>query len=285
MKSEELRLLNDYFERILRYGPLDTWDEGIGTFYERIVMERWFRELAKAYEIKTVLEFPCDGITGLLGINSLIFARCGSQVYLANPNLNVIRNVNRLWNSTELKGKFDSILTSGDEPLPFPDNSFDLVWSFCMVERYSNPSILIREIARTSKYVLLITQNWRNWGTMPHLIWHKYKGLIWDHGFGQYMSLSGTKKLVEEAGLRVIEEGALDIPPIVDTWDTPIRGTLSWFLKLLGKDWSWNRNRNGPVVEIAPTSTLINLFLWAEDNLPAWFKKYQAHHLYVLATK
>jgi hypothetical protein len=83
----------------------------------------------------------------------------------------------------------------------------------------------------------------------------------------------------------MIDEGAVDIPPILDTWDTPIRGTLSWLLRSLGKDWSWKRGRSVSVSEGAPRSRFMNVFLWLEDNLPQWFKKYQAHHLYVLAAK
>jgi hypothetical protein len=99
------------------------------------------------------------------------------------------------------------------------------------------------------------------------------------------MTLPGIKKLVQACDLRLVGEGALDIPPIIDTWDTPIRGTLAWLLRLLRRDWSWKRSRSVSVLEAAPKSRLTKTFLWLEDNLPARFKKYQAHHLYVLVTK
>ena len=48
-------------------------------------MEDWFKDLIKERHIESVLEYPFYGITGLLGINSLIFVRDGKKVTLCNP--------------------------------------------------------------------------------------------------------------------------------------------------------------------------------------------------------
>ena len=93
------------------------------------------------------------------------------------------------------------------------------------------------------------------------------------------MNMKGIKEVVEEIGLKIVECGGLDIPPILDTWDLPVRGVLQSLLKLLGKQWQWK------ATEKEEKSRLIGLFYRLENNLPNWFKLCQAHHLYILARK
>lgn len=282
MKERDRKLLLQYIENIIPYSPVNTLDEGFGTAYERQVINKWFETLIQKYRIQTVLEFPCDGITGLLGINSLIFTQKNCDATLCNMSKNLLALSKRIWHALG-QTSVDMILTSEDRCLPFPDNTFDLVWNFCMMERYGDPHDLVREMKRVSKrLVLIMTQNWSNWGTAPHKFYHSYKKKPWDHGYKKYMTFEGIRSMIKANNLKTLEEGGMDAPPIIDTWDTPIRGTLQSILKSMKMQWKWKAKTKTPEQQ---NSGLLKLFSSLEENLPEWFKRCQAHHLYVLAEK
>ena len=282
MNPNDRKLLLNYLENMVSYSPIDTMDEGIGTVYERSIISAFLARLGKYYNVRTVLEFPCDGITGLLGINSLDFSRENCDVVLCNPVEKLLLLSKTVWTRLGLAGKADFVLTSEDTELPFPDESFDLVWNFCMFERYVNPIALINEMTRVSrKLVLVMTQNWRNWGTGPHRLYHRMKRRTWDHGYKRHMQMSALKESMENVNLEIVDFGGIDIPPIIDTWDLPIRGTLETILEVAGKQWRWKMSEQEP----EKSSKLLDLFTLLENNLPNWFKKYQAHHLYIVAMK
>ena len=282
MNPRDRKLLLNYFESIISYIPIDTMDEGIGTAYERSVISAFLTRLGKRYNVRTVLEFPCDGITGLLGINSLVFSRKNCDVVLCNPVERLLLLSKVVWTKLGLSDKADFVLTSEDVELPFPDESFDLVWNFCMFERYVDPTALIKEMSRlTRKLILVMTQNWKNWGTGPHRLYHRMKRRPWDHGYKRYMEMSTLEEFMKKVNLQIIDFGGIDIPPIIDTWDLPIRGTLETILKVAGKEWRWKMSGE----KSEKSSKLLDLFTLLENNLPNWFKEYQAHHLYVVAMK
>jgi SAM-dependent methyltransferase len=282
MNTNDRKLLMSYIENIIPYTPVETMDEGIGTVYERRVIGAFLEQLAKRYGMTQVLEFPCDGITGLLGINSLIFSQSNCDITLCNPHPGLLSLSKKVWTKLGREQNADFVLTSEDAKLPFPDDSFDIVWNFCMFERYADPTALIEEMCRLSrKLVLVMTQNWRNWGTGPHRFYHRIKGYPWDHGYKKLMLMSGIKEFLgNRTDFQIVETGGIDIPPIIDTWDLPIRGTLTRILKAVGRDWRWTRDAKSE-----KSSRTLDIFASLEDGLPRWFKRYQAHHLYVLAAK
>jgi len=282
--TETDEMLHQYFKKMISLAPEKTMDEGIGTKYERLVMEDWFEELSKERHIESVLEYPCDGITGLLGVNSLIFVRDGKKVTLCNPFPEMLEATRMIWSKLGFN-EVDIVPLDGDGNLPFPDNTFDLVWNFCMMERYKDPNELVREMGRVSRgYVLLMTQNWNNWGTNLHKAYHSYKKELWDHGYKPYMLFDGIRKAVKSADLEIVEEGGIDIPPIIDTWNTPIRGVLQSFLKVFGKKWEYKHQEVDNSAQKKGSRT-IYFFYGMEKRLPVFFKKYQAHHIYILAKK
>lgn len=282
MKEHDRKLLLRYIETIIPYSPVETLDEGFGTAYERLVINKWFTKLMKRHKILTVLEFPCDGITGLLGINSLFFAQNHCDVTLCNMSFKLLMLTSRIWRALG-QTSINSVLTSEDRCLPFPDDTFDLVWNFCMMERYTDPNGLVQEMKRVSrKLVLIMTQNWWNWGTAPHRFYHQYKKKVWDHGYKTYMTFEGIDRVIKENDLKIVERGGVDAPPIIDTWDTPIRGTLQSILGTVKMQWKWKAKAK-PAEQ--KDSGFLRIFASLEENLPEWFKRYQAHHLYVLAQK
>ncbi len=60
------------------------FDEGLGTVYERFILNGFFDSLIDSYPINNVLEVPIYGMTGLTGINSVRFADRGCKVTMVD---------------------------------------------------------------------------------------------------------------------------------------------------------------------------------------------------------
>lgn len=288
--DSEKEMLLRFIERNVENGPDPRHpDEGIGTVYERIVIDEYFRQIQDRYNIQTVLEHPADGVTGVPGINSLEFVRHGkAHVTLCNPSMKMLNGAKIVWENEKLLDHVTFQQTEIDK-IPYEDNQFDLAWNYCMFERFSDPSIIVNELKRISnKYVMVMTQNKHNLGTPVHWLYHKFHKLEWDHGSTSNMTFGAIEKTFAQCNLNIIERGTIDTPPWLDTWDMPLRGELKKILGLVGMKWEWKNesqeqkdNRNP---EELHDSSLMNFSIWIEKNLPDWFARSQTHHYYILAT-
>jgi SAM-dependent methyltransferase len=283
----ERQLLKSFIARNTALAPVDL-DEGIGTVYERRLIDAYLLKLMRDYGVRNVLETPADGVTGVPGINSLEFARHGARVVLANPVPAMLEKAAMVWNKQGLRDQAEFHHAEADS-LPFQDNEFDLVWNFCMFERFDPPDTVLAEMARVAKgYVMIMNQNYRNWGTPVHKLYHKWADLEWDHGYVPLMSQEAIVEAMGRTGLKVLEVGYIDTPPWMDTWDMPLRGALKGVLGKLGMTWEWKSNQK-PLADNKATGTgqeqMLKLFTWVEHNLPEWFAKSQTHHYYVLGKK
>jgi SAM-dependent methyltransferase len=294
----ERQLLRNFIARNTAVAPLDL-DEGIGTVFERRMIDAYLRHLMDDRGVQTVLETPADGVTGVPGINSLEFARRGGQVTLANPVPAMLDKAAEVWVRQGLRQQAEFRHAECDA-LPFEDNTFDLVWNFCMFERFDPPDTVLGEMARVARgYVLIMNQNYRNWGTPVHKLYHQLADLEWDHGYIPLMSLDAIVAAMERQGLEVVERGTIDSPPWMDTWDMPMRGFLKSWLSVLGVNWEWRSRPKAAAADgggngaaagtaSAPRSAqarALDLFEWIERNLPEWFARSQTHHFYALGRK
>lgn len=283
----ERQLLKSFIARNTALAPVDL-DEGIGTVYERRLIDAYLLKLMRQYGLQNILETPADGVTGVPGINSLEFARHGARVVLANPVPAMLEKAAMVWNKQGLRDQAEFHHAEADS-LPFQDNEFDLVWNFCMFERFDPPDVVLAEMARVAKgYVMIMNQNYRNWGTPVHKLYHKWADLEWDHGYVPLMSQEAIIASMKRTGLEVLEVGCIDTPPWMDTWDMPLRGALKGVLGRLGMTWEWKSNQK-PLAENKASGTgqeqMLKLFTWVEHNLPDWFARSQTHHYYVLGKK
>ncbi|MCL5037523.1 MAG: class I SAM-dependent methyltransferase [Chloroflexi bacterium] len=282
--EKEKEVMFNFIERNLARSPKDM-DEGIGTVYERKMIDEYMGSLIDRFGISNLLESPADGVTGYLGINSLEIGRRGVPVTLANPSQAMLDAAKEAWVK---KGLDDMVTIARGEvdALPFEDNSFDVVWNFCMFERFTDPTIMTNEMKRVSRrFVLFLTQNSLNVGTYQHYLYHRCMKQEWDHGRMELMRLGPIRKAMKDCGLAVVEEGALDTPPWMDTWDMPLRGEMKGLLSMFGKKWDWKSQEKHETEKPASESGVVDKLIWVEKNLPRWFNLFQTHHLYVLGEK
>ncbi|MEM3587219.1 MAG: methyltransferase domain-containing protein [Candidatus Jordarchaeaceae archaeon] len=286
MKDKNQELFLGFVEGLVNYAPEDM-DEGFGTFYERFMMNQFLKKLVKRYKFKSIFEGPSDGITGIRGINSFPMVEEGCELVYYTPSEREKELVVETWEKIrKITNKRLEVKICHGPPLnfPFENNYFDLVWNFCIMEHFYNPLLLLEEMRRISKkYVLIMTQNVWNIGTLPHIIYHKIIRKPWDHGNVKWMSFNGIEKLIEKVDLEIIEKGMLDIPIWPDTWDVPIRGLFKKVLSSRGRSWNWNILSD---VSMKKEYPLIRLGAILEyGSLPKTIKLLWTHHLYVLCGK
>lgn len=290
----------DSIKSIQQYYPLLC--EGYGTEYERFALNKFAEKMVKKYDISTVLEMPANGVMGISGIKSLVFAKLGCDVTVSHPSQEFLDNAKKIWDSFGLEANF--VKTHWVNSI-FDDDSFDLVWNFCVYEHFDNPEEVIREMLRvTNKYVFLEIQNVHNIGLPVHRLYHLFHNQPWDHGNMRQMKISTLRDILERLNAESTEIGATDMPPWPDI-NIGLKEMLS-------------RKKNEIKIETAPYSELrpqvrtkdisdivrdINLFktpkvkdevvyklfiIWhylIESTTPFVFKRFFAHHPYMIARK
>ncbi|MGI6198436.1 MAG: class I SAM-dependent methyltransferase [Candidatus Cloacimonadaceae bacterium] len=130
-------------------------DEGLGSSYERIILNNVLLNLVAKYEVKSVLESPSFGFTGLSGINLVALAKEGVKVQLEDHDEQRIQMIKELWDSL---GQSMEIRYNADyRVLDYPDKSFDLTFSFSALWFCQDLRLYLSELARVSKKCILIS--------------------------------------------------------------------------------------------------------------------------------
>ncbi|HWP47971.1 MAG TPA: class I SAM-dependent methyltransferase [Candidatus Limnocylindrales bacterium] len=267
-------------------------DEGLGTVYERFMLNNLFDELLATYPIHNVLEVPIYGMSGLTGINSLHFAKKGCRVTLVDKDQNWLLEAQELWKMADLKDQCQPIYQKDLSRLPFKENSFDLVWNFAALWFVEQAESLLRDMIRVSSNLVLIAVP--NPG-QPGYFLRKY---CIDPDFFKQVDEKWVRKdricrVLASENLQIIRQGILDIPPWPDTC-VPIKHILQKFGIRLKENpstgspeggWTWNimdyyLGRNPGLKE------KVERFSFLEKSpLPYFFKALWAHHHYILGKK
>ena len=211
-KNEQLFL--NFVEGLVKYSP-DDYDEGMGTVYERIMINDYFRKLIKKYDIQSVFEGPSDGITGVRGVNSLIFAKNGKKVVYYTPSKVEEEKAKEIWKNI---GKGVTAEIKQGEPLKFPfeDDTFDLVWNFCIAEHFQDPIALVKEMKRVLKpggmAMISVPVKYDLWGRFLFI------GLLqklgrYHYGYEISYTRGQFRSLLNQAGFKILDgEGYLIFP-------------------------------------------------------------------------
>lgn len=296
-KGKAMQKLNEY---------LFVFDEGYGTAYERYALNRFIAQLVHKYGILKILEMPANGVMGIPGINSLGFAELGCEVTVAHPSKAFLENANRIWDALGLDAHFVKSHWINSE---FDDNSFDLVWNFCVYGHFKDPKRVIQEMVRvTRRYICIQFQNIANPGFFIHRLHHRLQKEPWNHGEPGKMNISAVMNIASEAGSKIVEIGGIDMPPWPDI-PLNLKETIHWKrnssglkravntgynteLGLQGVLTEWNetiRNTRGFEKVSGKKERILRLFtIWydsIEKKAPLWVKTVYAHHFSILAEK
>lgn len=207
-------------------------DLGFGTEYEKWLLTGIVEKLHATYRFRSAADYPCNL---LLGDSRDVFRSAGVPcTRLSAPERNA---------------------------------PFDLLFSFCEFEQAPDTEAFLRTLdGFGSRYVLIVTQNWRNPGVPLHRLYHLLAGVPWDHGRLSRASDAAVLRTVRRCGLpwNLVERRCFDIPWfILDVYET---GT---FLRKLVPEGS----RGAPSAGMAPSRF---------ENLPLAISRYLAHHFLLL---
>ena len=98
----------------------------------------------KALKGKKVLEIGCG-----MGAHAEVFANAGAQITAIDLTQKAVSLTKRRFELFDIKNA--TVMKNDAEKLPFPDNSFDFVWSWGVIHHSSNTKRIVKEILRVLK--------------------------------------------------------------------------------------------------------------------------------------
>lgn len=195
---------------------LTDYNEGLGLVYERFVLNDFLLALRDEYGIEAVLEAPLFGMAGVSGINSVALAQAGAAVTLVDDHAERIAAVERIWGELGLEARFVQHDAWGR--LPFPDGAFDLAWNWAALWHLDagEPAALLDELARVSRRLVFVAMP--NRAQVGYLL-RKY---VLERDFVEHVDegwadIGRVRRVLEDAGVRIVRQGVLDVPPWPDT--------------------------------------------------------------------
>jgi hypothetical protein len=228
-------------------------DTGLGTTYERIAVARMLADLSRRHSIERVLEGPCDGITGIRGLNSVPLAQAGADIELVLKDEEEASLALTAW---DLLGLSESVVvrSSPGFRLEAAPRSFDLVWNFNALPQAPDPEGLVAEMCEASRdLVMVFVSNTWNYGFPVHRLHHRAAGEEWSHGDTRMMNTRRIADLLKAAGFEIVERLLVDTPWWPDI-DSPIEEVAATFLPFL------RRLKSG--------SARLERYTWKVDDLP-----------------
>ncbi len=261
-------------------------DEGMGSSYERIMLNEKLFSVAKLFKVKKILEAPIFGFTGLSGINSLGLALENYELTLIDHDENRIEMVKDIWNDFDLHPE---ILFSKDyDKLDFEDRYFDMSWNFSALWFVKNIDLFLEELTRvTDKVIFLSVPNQSGIGYLTQ----KYSGRedMKKYLIEKNIIPKNVKQIMKELGWVLIDHKFIDCPPWPDIGMAKEDflkkfhlGFLNQFLPKKDKDKDilsiLNYYRGQDKDFKANMLKLSEL----EKRAPYFFKKFWSHHQYMI---
>ncbi len=269
---------------------LTDYNEGLGLVYERFVLNDFLAGLRARFEIQTVLEAPLYGMAGVSGINSVGLAQGGCQVTLVDDNAQRLAGVKRIWGELGLPMTPVALDSAAWGALPFADRSFDLAWCWAALWYLPDASQLLAELARVSRRVVFVA--------MPNNLQVGYwmRKLVIDRDFfptvdERWVNIGLVKRVLRGQGVRLVEQGVLDVPPWPDTV-MPANEVLKRLgirsakleSQFSGDHWTWSTMAYYLGQQPDLYDGVIK-YAWLDHApLPWQVKAIWAHHRYVVGT-
>jgi len=256
-------------------------DEGLGSSYERIVLNEKLDTICKHFNISTVLEAPSFGFTGLSGINSMNLTKANKSVTLVDDDEKRIKMIGKTWNEMALPVKIE--YSEKFKKLPFVDDSFNLSWNFSALWFVDDLSVFIKELTRvTSRVILLCVPNRTGLGYISQKILG-YEELKKDLKEENILP-KNLKKEMKKNNWMLMDSNYIDCPPWPD-----IGMPKEKFLKIFGLQWLIKEKEQKPLTimdyYLGKDPEFANTMMthyWFEKKAPKIIKAFWAHHKYFL---
>ena len=266
------------------------YNEGLGLVYERFILNDFLIALREKYDLQSVLEAPLYGMAGVSGINSVILAQQGCTVTLVDEEPERVEGVRRIWQE-ELHLPVEVIEHHDWARLPFHDNSFDVTWAWAALWHLPDADALLRELTRLSRKVVFVAMPNRvqvGYLLRKYLLERDFTDQV-DEGWAD---IGRIRRTLEECGVRVVDQGVLDVPPWPDTV-MPAAEVLQRLgirsrrmqQRFQGEGWHWSTMAYYLGHEPDLRERVLR-YAWLERaRLPWQVKAIWAHHRYLVGEK
>ena len=195
---------------------LENDDEGLGTVYERFVLNRILLGYRKRYGFDRALEAPIYGMTGLTGINGAELVKSGCALTILDTDKERAEGTHRAWEKIGLKGKVDVRAWDEGTALPFKDREFPFAFNFAAMWHLKDGMGFLRELARvSSRHIFLAMPNPLQLGYFMRKKWLEPE--FFKTVDERWTKMPWVKQTLGELGFRVADEGVFDVPPWPDT--------------------------------------------------------------------
>jgi len=259
-------------------------DEGLGSSYERIILNRLLIAIVEKYGIKSVLEVPVFGFTGITGLNSVELMRKGCRVTLAEHDSERAGMIKQVHDDMGLDSEVISVQSY--ESLPFENHSFDLSWNFSAMWFVSDVHLFLKELLRvTGKVIMICVPNQSGLGYK----WQEANSYI-PEGISFHPDFINPATIIDimaKQDWELVQEDYIDCPP----WPDIGMSKEKFIGKLLGTD----KNNKLKATKKSPVS-IVNYYCGKDDDFPVrmlrysylenyapkMFKKFWSHHRWML---
>lgn len=231
----------------------DSADRGLGTTFERWALNRFLLRVTAGMQIESVLEGPDDGIAGIDGINSLVLGRKGAATTVLLKGEKRAAFSQSIWQRYAPAAQVRFLTEFEGVRLPFPDDSFDLVWNFNVMPREADAFQVLAEMGRVArKMVLICVPNRYNYSFWLHRLHHRVASEPWDHGEIGLMQAQRWEQYFTLLSFQDIQVDHVDCPWWPDIVD--ISQLIADFFPFLHS--------------VADKAKPENRYLWQADGLP-----------------
>lgn len=262
-------------------------NEGMGSSYERIVLNDILQGIVKDYDIQSALESPSFGFTGLSGINLLQLALNGIKISLEDHDPERIELIKALWQRSGLA--IEPVFNPDYIKLDYEDNSFDLSFSFSALWFCHDLSRYLAEVSRISKKCIFIS--------VPNRQGLGYKSQVQEFDPLRYPDLHishidppSVIKILANLGWKLVQSSLFDCPP----WPDIGMSKEDFLHKKLGLP--IKKRMQAPEPETAKKISIMDYYQgldsgfadkmrrlsFVEKHAPQAFKRIWAHHIYML---
>jgi hypothetical protein len=261
--------------------------EGLGSSYERVVLNRILMDVCEQYGVQSVLESPSFGFTGLSGINLVQLAKNGIRVHLQDHDEHRLRLINTLWQEMGLSP--GSSLNPDYRHLDFADDEFDMSFSFSALWFTADLPAYLSGLARVTRKVMFIS--------VPNRQGIGYRMQFRDYSPQRYPELrvghidpATIRFLLKRHGWTQQAAGFFDCPP----WPDIGMAKEDFASRVIAKEKQAAMARPS-IPRQNPVSILdhymgrdpdfplrMKKFRGVEAIAPDWFKRIWAHHYYMV---
>ncbi len=267
------------------------YNEGLGLVYERLILNDFLAGLVQRHGIARVLEVPVYGMAGASGINSVHLAQLGAHVTLVDVNAERLRAARRIWGELGLLDRVTFVCVPDAAVLPFETGTFDLVWNWAALWHLPDAAATLREMARVSRDLLLTAM------PNPFQMGYLLRRFLLEPEFFEWVqdarwsNVGRARAVLEGEGMRLVEQGVLDVPPWPDTV-MPASEVLArlgladrFGDRFQGEQWEWSTMAYY-LGEKPELKAQMDSYAYLERApLPWWIKIVWAHHRYLLLQK